>query len=212
MKVGIRKPNVKKMVKARTVGKVKRAVKKSVNPLYGKKGVGYLKNPEKAIKNKIYHDTTVGMSDILKTSNKKGKVTTKKEEKKKADLRKLKNDDIVNLPFDEFSDECMEILEERKLELQAIYNEIRLSLEDGRYNDCVKNVNAYAELSEKYGVIINNGVFNCLLCACEEGGASKDEILSVYDEIIEYYEENFSDGWQKSKFIEDKEYYIKKNN
>ena len=37
MKYGVRKPNVKKSIKARTTGKVKRQVKKAVNPLYGKK-------------------------------------------------------------------------------------------------------------------------------------------------------------------------------
>ena len=40
MKYGVRKPNVKKSIKARTTGKVKRQVKKAVNPLYGKKGMG----------------------------------------------------------------------------------------------------------------------------------------------------------------------------
>ncbi|MFR0943705.1 MAG: hypothetical protein ACLSH1_04200 [Clostridia bacterium] len=40
MKYGVRKPNVKKSIKARTTGKVKRQVKKAVNPLYGKKELG----------------------------------------------------------------------------------------------------------------------------------------------------------------------------
>ena len=38
MKVGVRKPNLKKSIKAKTTGKVKRTVKKTINPLYGKKG------------------------------------------------------------------------------------------------------------------------------------------------------------------------------
>ena len=40
MKIGVRKPSLKKAIKASTTGKAKRAVKKAVNPLYGKKGVG----------------------------------------------------------------------------------------------------------------------------------------------------------------------------
>ena len=32
MKVGIRTPNLKKSIKARTTGKMKRAVNKSINP------------------------------------------------------------------------------------------------------------------------------------------------------------------------------------
>lgn len=37
MKIGYRKPNMKKRIKARTTGKAKRAVKKAVIPTYGKK-------------------------------------------------------------------------------------------------------------------------------------------------------------------------------
>lgn len=59
MKVGIRKPNIKSSIKARTTGKVKRAVKKSVNPMYGKKGMGLITNPEKALYNKVYNKTTI---------------------------------------------------------------------------------------------------------------------------------------------------------
>ena len=52
MKMGVRKPNVKSRVKARTTAKVKRSIKKSVNPLYGKKGMGYINDPKKAVYNK----------------------------------------------------------------------------------------------------------------------------------------------------------------
>lgn len=66
MKIGIRKPSIKKSVKAMTTGKAKRAVKKAVNPVYGKKGVGLIKDPGKAIKNAVYKKTTVGVKDLLK--------------------------------------------------------------------------------------------------------------------------------------------------
>lgn len=66
MKFGFRKPSLKKSVKARTTGKIKRKVKKSINPLYGKKGIGYIKNPKRAVKNKIYKKTTFGLSDLFK--------------------------------------------------------------------------------------------------------------------------------------------------
>ena len=66
MKYGVRKPNIKKSIKARTTGKVKRQVKKSVNPLYGKKGMGIIKNPKKAAYNALYSRTTVGVSDVAK--------------------------------------------------------------------------------------------------------------------------------------------------
>lgn len=65
MKIGIRKPSLKKSLKARTTGRAKRAIKSAVNPIYGKKGAGVL-HPERAIKNKIYKETTVDPLKPLK--------------------------------------------------------------------------------------------------------------------------------------------------
>ena len=66
MKIGLRTPSLKKSFKARTTGKLKRKIKKSINPFYGKKGVGFIKNPKQSIKNKIYKKTTFGLSDIFR--------------------------------------------------------------------------------------------------------------------------------------------------
>ena len=66
MKPGIRKPSIKKSFKARTTGKLKRKVKKSVNPFYEKKGTGFLKNPKRSVKNKIYKKTTFGIKDLFR--------------------------------------------------------------------------------------------------------------------------------------------------
>ena len=66
MKVGLRTPSPKKMVKAKTTGRVKRAAKKAVNPVYGKKYAGFIKDPERAVKNKIYHKLTVDPLDPIK--------------------------------------------------------------------------------------------------------------------------------------------------
>lgn len=68
MKFGVRKPSLKKTIKARTTRKIKRKVKSSVNPLYGKKGMGYVKNPKRAVYNKIYNKTTVGINPLSKLS------------------------------------------------------------------------------------------------------------------------------------------------
>lgn len=65
MKIGFRKPYINKMIKARTTSQVKRKVK-SINPLYGKKGMGYVNDPQKAIYNKVYKKTSFGLMDILK--------------------------------------------------------------------------------------------------------------------------------------------------
>lgn len=66
IKVGFRKPSIKKSIKARTTGKLKRKVKRTINPLYGKKGMGFIKNPRKSIRNKIYWKTTFGLGDIFR--------------------------------------------------------------------------------------------------------------------------------------------------
>ena len=62
----MRKPSLKKSIKARTTGKAKRAVKKAVIPGYGKRGTGWLKDPKKAAYNKVYKKTTFSIFDIFK--------------------------------------------------------------------------------------------------------------------------------------------------
>lgn len=66
MKIGMRKPSLKKSIKARTTGKAKRALKKAVIPGYGKKGMGWIKNPKKAAYNKVYKKTTFSIFDLFK--------------------------------------------------------------------------------------------------------------------------------------------------
>ena len=69
MKVGLRTPSIKKTIKARTTGKAKRAIKKATNPLYGETGMGLIKDPKKAIYNKVYNKTTVSIMDISEPVN-----------------------------------------------------------------------------------------------------------------------------------------------
>ena len=66
MKFGMRKPSFKKSLKARTTGKIKRKIKKSINPLYGKKGIGKITNPKKAVYNKVYKKTSFSFWDLFK--------------------------------------------------------------------------------------------------------------------------------------------------
>ena len=66
MKFGLRKPSLKKSIKAKTTGKAKRAIKKAIIPGYGKKGMGWIKDPKKASYNKIYNKTTFSIFDIFK--------------------------------------------------------------------------------------------------------------------------------------------------
>ena len=60
MKIGFRKPSIKKRISARTTGAAKRKLKKAIIPGYGKKGMGWVKNPKRAAYNKVYRKTTTG--------------------------------------------------------------------------------------------------------------------------------------------------------
>ena len=73
MKYGFIKSNIKKSIKAKTTGKMKRQIKKSVNPLYGKKGMGIINNPKKSAYSAVYNRTTFGISDIKKSASKSKK-------------------------------------------------------------------------------------------------------------------------------------------
>lgn len=66
MKFGMRKPSLKKSISARTTGKMKRKIKRSINPYYGKKGMGWVRNPKRALYNKVYRKTTFGWKDLFK--------------------------------------------------------------------------------------------------------------------------------------------------
>ncbi|MCB2309027.1 hypothetical protein LGL08_20195 [Clostridium estertheticum] len=66
MKMGLRTPNLMKSLKARTTGKLKRQMKKALIPGYGQKGVGYIKDPKRAVRNKVYNKVTFSIWDIFK--------------------------------------------------------------------------------------------------------------------------------------------------
>lgn len=70
MKIGIRKRNFKKSFKAMTTGRLKRSVKKRLIPFYGKKGIGWLKNPKRALYNKLYRKTTFRIPGLYSPSPK----------------------------------------------------------------------------------------------------------------------------------------------
>lgn len=43
-----------------------REVKSAINPLYGKKGMGWINNPKKAAYNKVYKKTSFSIFDLFK--------------------------------------------------------------------------------------------------------------------------------------------------
>lgn len=67
MKYGVRKPSISKSIGARTSGRVTRSINRSVNPYYGKKGMGWVNNPRKAGYNKVYNKTSCPSVGVLVT-------------------------------------------------------------------------------------------------------------------------------------------------
>ena len=65
MKYGVRTPSVRKSISARTSGRVTRSINRSVNPYYGKKGMGWVNNPRKAGYNKVYNTTSCSTVGIV---------------------------------------------------------------------------------------------------------------------------------------------------
>lgn len=71
MKVGVRKPSIKKSISAKTKGKATRAIKKSISPTCGRKGIGIIKDPKKSMYNKVYNKTTIDIRGLSKISTSK---------------------------------------------------------------------------------------------------------------------------------------------
>ncbi|EKK20263.1 putative phage related protein [Fructilactobacillus florum 8D] len=65
MKMGMRKPSLKKSISARTKGQLTRRIKRTLNPYYGKRGTGWL-HPKKKLYNKAYQKTTFSFWDLFK--------------------------------------------------------------------------------------------------------------------------------------------------
>lgn len=63
MKIGIRKPSLKRMISART--SVKRIVRHNLG-LKAPRGFGWLTNPKKALYNRVYNRTTVSVFSLFK--------------------------------------------------------------------------------------------------------------------------------------------------
>ena len=160
MKFGVRKPNLKKFIKARTTGKVKRKMKKAVNPAYGKKGMGYIRDPKKAVYNKIYNKTTVGvnpLSSVSSSSKKKSRPQTTNTRKSSYDTTYTKYETIekevsVTNPIEKFfrrllKKESIETktVEEKVIVEQYTYGEIANIQTSGQrnieiYNDSINLV------------------------------------------------------------------------
>lgn len=58
-----RKSSFKKSFSAKTTGRTTRTIKRACNPYYGKKGSGWINDPERAAYNHLYSKTTQSVYD-----------------------------------------------------------------------------------------------------------------------------------------------------
>lgn len=65
MKYGVRKPSVRKSVSARTTGRLTRTANRSINPYYGKKGMGWVNDSHRAAYNKVYYKGTISLFFVV---------------------------------------------------------------------------------------------------------------------------------------------------
>lgn len=138
MKSGIRTPSIKKSIKARTTGKLTRNVKKITSPGYGKKGMSVIKNPKKAVYNKLYNATTVSISDLTATSDasEKKKVTKAKSYKTHTDTLEINQ----ILPVDNATGSDIELtLNPITNVAQSLTNSHDLSVEEDMISDIPVN-------------------------------------------------------------------------
>lgn len=208
MKFGMRKPNFKKSIKARTTGKIKRIAKRSVNPLYGKKRMGYIKNPKKAIKNKIYNKTTFSIMDIfkwLKISKKKTssnvniktKVTLNDIDRMNS-IEKTKLYQTISIQYREFYNKYYESMQKAK-EYYSMF--INNNLENKYYEKILENCNYVLSNVEQFR---NLEMMNNKLTGEKDLIKSNDayvilskayEKMNEYDKALEVCEEAIKNGF-----------------
>ena len=76
VKIGFRKPSLRKSISARTKGRATRAIKKAIIPNYGRRGMGWA-HPKRKIYNTIYNKTTFDTRKLfINNSSSKNKSTS----------------------------------------------------------------------------------------------------------------------------------------
>ncbi|BDR59932.1 hypothetical protein [Lactobacillus xylocopicola] len=78
VKVGLRKPSLKKTIAAKTKGRATRTIKKALIPNYGKRGMGWA-HPWRKIYHAIYHKTTNDARKLFSASTSAKRSTTTAE-------------------------------------------------------------------------------------------------------------------------------------
>lgn len=112
----------------------------------------------------------------------------KKKQKPLEDMTKQELEELSE-QFTEAGSKAIHILDSRRNELMSLYSRAYKCVETGLYNDAVKCIDELLAKSEKYGEIVKQYVYDLLLIAVKDGGASFEEVCWIYDEVIKYYQE-----------------------
>lgn len=124
MKFGLRTPSAKKSFKAMTTGKLKRAARKAIDPTYGKKGVGILKNPKKVLYNKTYNKTTVSAKKII-SGGKKTRSNTKKDDFQIGEIHQTGRKKITDIIPKKYTDISPDAVKNRFIFIQSDFSLLR---------------------------------------------------------------------------------------
>lgn len=224
MKFGIRTPSISKSIKARTTGRVKRAVKSAVNPFYGKSGMGLVNDPSRAIYNFAYKRTTIGVLDILesKKARENSSFNNVFSKSKLNIYEKVEVEEVMNASIDQLEALRKIILESEDFHLHIVaLNEF---IELGKFiAECNYKIGAYrnGEIEDNINVMINDydGMINLgidkvfakygkeynalrqLQPKLKRVYAFRDEIIKDIDKLNENNAQHLYDKYQE--FVDD---------
>lgn len=155
VKIGVRTPSIKRSVKARTTGRITRTVKRSVNPVYGKKGTGFITNPERSIKNAVYHRTTVGINPLSTLATNQSKSSTIA-----AHQTQPRNDYEQPISIHELPSDFVQSHNIPKNKLLLEINDVKTEDHEKNINELISNISGDVERYELYSDLKRNDIID----------------------------------------------------
>lgn len=208
MRFGIRKPNFKKSVKARTTGKVKRKIKSSTHPLYGKKGTGMITNPKKSLYNKVYRQTTISVNPLSKTYSSKSSRSFSKVDNRENRVGYTKKEVIVTNPIEKWFRKLLgkeninrKVIEEKVITEQYTFQEIEEIKQAAE-----ANINRFKQSNRYINETVSVAVFFSNLSNAEESLAQAASMIRRHSFLISE-DSNVIEAY--NQFLSQKEVIIK---
>lgn len=178
MKMGFRKPNIEKSLKAKTTGRAKRTLKKSVNPLYGKKGMGFINDPSKAVYNKVYSQTSIdslaGFKESFDTFDATMKEAPKIDIKWKDDEGKIINISNESILFKDKDGKISKLTNESLKDIEIIDNDFLVYSKEDKEKPFIK-IGIPKNAENKVNQLINITTGNY------EEVTVKDAVFSIFE-------------------------------